>query len=608
MGLSLVSALSARDAPGGDLEPSLDAELWQLAAKRSGYSPVSYLVFAAALSIYTPLGSRHSSAAVGLTLALGILVVLRIGHTTRYQKAFAANPRLHRALFGGGALASALLFSALCCVPFYETGLDETSFSGLLMLAGLAAGGTAALASDLVLVRAFAVCALAPPCVVSWLGQEAVPVPVKISLLLSLAFYFLLGGIVHQQAREGVTQARRLREQGRNLAVAMAAAEAAAVAKSQFLATMNHELRTPLNGVLGIADLLLMTSLDDEQMGHVTAQKASAESLLSLIDGVLDYSQLELGHITLQSVPFDVRKVVEEAAAAVRPLITSSNIALTVDVGAGVTAPVVGDPQRMRQVLIHLAGNAVKFTAEGQVRLTVRCIDGAAGTLRFAVEDTGIGIGAEQTDLIFGQFSQVDTGATRRYGGAGLGLAIARSLVSAMGSSIQLSSRLGVGSTFWFDLKLPPAPQESGEARTHEVSLVPPGTRVLLVDDNDLNLRVAERLLHKLQCKVTCAKDGEEACQRARAEGFDVVLMDCMMPVLDGYAATRRMLAEGLAAPVVAVTANCQPEDVIQCHQAGMRAHLAKPVRLRELAQTLERVLDEARNPRSPVVGDRVKG
>jgi signal transduction histidine kinase/CheY-like chemotaxis protein len=383
----------------------------------------------------------------------------------------------------------------------------------------------------------------------------------------------------------------------RELAEALRRAEAATRAKSEFLAVMSHEIRTPLNGVLGTAQLLQLTPLDEEQRVCVDLIRRSGDGLLLIINDLLDFSKIESGRLELESQAFSVTSEASSLLALLRPTADSQGTALVGDLRADLPAQVVGDGLRLRQVLSNLLSNAIKFTRGGSVQLRVEALatTDTACTLRFAVEDTGIGIAADALPRIFEPFTQADSSTTRRYGGTGLGLAISARLVGRMGGRLEVDSAPGRGSTFHFTLTLALAPRAGANPRPatphEEVRPLPP-LRVLLAEDNAVNQALGLRLLAKLGLQVTLAVDGAEAVKKASEAEFDVVLMDLQMPQLDGLAATRaiRQLALPSQPLIVALTANAFSSDREACFAAGMDDFLTKPLRLDALRSLLAAV------------------
>ncbi len=442
---------------------------------------------------------------------------------------------------------------------------------------------------------------------------QSQPVRTPYDGLLAPVGAFILTGagslVVHRQLRRALGQAQtqalvtakantqlsheieRRMQMEHELHASMERALDASRLKSSFLANVSHELRTPMNAVVGLTDLLLTDRITDAQREALETIRGSSDALLALLDDILDLSKIESGGMTFEALPTSAASVAEDVRKLLLARAGIRGVGLRCEVDPGVPGHLLLDPTRLRQVLVNLVGNAIKFTAEGEV--VVRA-SWAEDRLRLEVRDTGIGISKEQVGRIFQPFVQADASTTRRFGGTGLGLTIVHRLVDAQGGAITVDSVEGKGSCF--TVVLPARVATSRTVSSGNLPVLPPAgalasLRVLLAEDNPINEKVALRLMEHLGVKADIAHNGLEAIELASTVTYDVVLMDIQMPELDGIEATKQLRAKlGASLRIVAMTANAMPEDRVRAKEAGCDDFLAKPVRLDDLTRVLTRV------------------
>ncbi len=388
---------------------------------------------------------------------------------------------------------------------------------------------------------------------------------------------------------------------------AMEAAERANLAKSTFLATMSHEIRTPLNGIIGFTHLLLDSDIPADLKPLVHPILAGGEGLLAIINDILDYSKIEAGHVDLERLEFSVDTLLREVVELLAPKASEKNLTIELHISASLPKDVIGDPNRVRQIVINLLSNAIKFTPEGTVTIDARArrLQGGRTSVTISVIDTGIGIPTDKLAVLFEPFNQLDASTNRRFGGTGLGLAISKRLVEAMQGTLTVKSELGTGSTFQLSLPLtiaaeaaePALRSKSTSQRIIQINPVSAGARrlrLLIAEDNEINQRLIRQILGRMGFnQLRLVDNGREAVDAALTEDFDGILMDCQMPVMDGYEATAELRARGCQIPIIALTAAALSGDKERVLAVGMNDYVTKPIRPDLLAEAVERLANQ---------------
>ncbi len=587
----------ADDSP---ITHKVDAEMTRLLYRSAGFGLFSNFALAVILVAGT-LTTHPASLHVPWLTAIVLVSLARFGLHFAFARAQPPPERLAfwRLAFMAGVAAAGLIWGAAGWFYFESSQLLPRLLL-IFILAGLNAGAARSLAAVPWSYRIYVATTLTP-----LLGRfvtlsEAGSWTLAL-ITVTYALFLLNTAKLHYA---DLLRLWRLIFENEELVLTLSEeksrAEAANQAKGDFLATMSHEIRTPMNGIMGMLQVLEHSPLSPAQKTQVEIAAGSADTLMRLLNDILDFSKIESGKLDFESITFPLPATVSDVVSLLHPRAAQKNLDLIQTLPPALPVYVVGDAVRLKQVLLNLTGNAIKFTEQGHVEVSVAILRAEAdsATLRFGVRDTGIGMDPATQAKLFQVFSQGDSSMTRRFGGTGLGLAISQRLIQRMGGRIVVHSERGKGSEFSFELTFPIATAPAHVSRSPFLPRRPPlSGRILVVEDDRVNQRVIELLLQKLGIESEIVEDGSTSVNLANTQHWDAVLMDCQMPGMDGFEATRQIRKNlaGRPLPIIALTANAMTGDREACTAAGMDDFLAKPVRQEELRVCLQRWL-----PNSP--------
>ena len=534
--------------------------------------------------------------------AMFLVVFLRILLLIAYKRAAPTKDNYlpWKRRFILGVAAAGLIWGSVSW--FFFTTSDIIALALLvLILAGVTSGGGFALSPSRRAYAIFVVCTLLPLTIRCFALGGSTANAMGVMTLIFIAFLLSVAKQMHQSITDTIRLSVANQQLVETLKIEKERAESANRAKSEFLATMSHEIRTPMNGILGMVQILKDTPLQADQSQYIQTVAHSANSLLQILNDILDVSKIEVGKLELETIPFQWKQLIQEVSDLMQLVAKDKSLDLRLNLNASDTHPhiLVGDPNRLRQIITNLLSNAIKFTEQGHIEMSVELKPSVAEgifNLTISITDTGVGIAPEALQKLFNRFSQADSSTTRKYGGTGLGLAISKQLASLMNGDITATSQVDKGSTFIVRIELEkPNSQEVETVPEHSSSAAPQkdpshfSGNILVVEDDMVSQLVAQLMLEKLGITVTISPDGKTAIQLIKDHEWDLVFMDFQMPDMDGLETTRIIRAiENIPQPtIIALTANARREDSEACLKAGMNDFLSKPVQQPDIVQIL---------------------